>query len=137
MTLAVMAFTALAAAFVLRQAAAARQPMAMAFDTPPGQPAVHVGATEDWSPAADIAVEQPPATVAHAEADVEERTILADFDDLIASWWTEPDWLTAWRADVDAFHVEHGIDTTAHHRWRWGVVDVPTGEYPLVPTGDR
>lgn len=95
-------------------------------------PVVHVGADEFWRPALEVA-EVPTATVGHTEADLVEQTILADFDALIDSWRTDPPWLTEWRATVDTYHAAHELDTEALHRWRWGVVDVPTAEYRLVP----
>lgn len=132
MTLAIMAFTGLAAVFVASQLTGGRA-AAVAYEPAHARGVAHVGATETWSPAAEIAADAPPATVAHAEADVAELTILADFDVLIESWRADPDWLTDYRASVDAYHVEHALDTADHHRWRWGVVDVPTGEYQQIP----
>lgn len=136
MTYAIMAATGLAVVFVAVQLRGGWNGPIAAYDAAPapGRPAAHVGATADWSPAAEVAADAPAVTVSHAEADLVERTILADFDALIDSWRADPDWLAEWRDSVDAFHHAHGIDTAAHHRWRWGVVDVPTGEYPLVKT---
>lgn len=102
----------------------------------PSGAVLHVGADENWHPAREIAPELPVETIVHTEAGIDEQTLLADFDALIDSWRTVPPWLTAWRITVDDAYEAAGLDTTAHHQWRWGAVDSPTGEYQLVAAGD-
>lgn len=120
-----------AAAFVAANVLQPRRPAGLvAFSA---GPAVHVGADETWSPALEVGAVVEPAVVADHGLDVEAQTILADFEGLIESWRTDPPWLTAWRVTVDDAYAGAGLDTAPHHRWRWGALEVPTGEYPLIP----
>lgn len=97
-------------------------------------PVVHVGADEHWRPALEVAAPAPAAVVAGEHGpDLDEQLLLADFDALVDSWRVDPPWLTDWRHTVDTAYARAGLDTDAHHRWRYGVLDVPTAEHRLVP----
>lgn len=121
-------------AYVFMFAAARRQPAAPLPVAATTGPVEHVGADMDWHPALEVAAPAPAAVVAGEHGpDLDEQLILADFDELIASWRVDPPWLTDWRETVDAAYALAGLDTEVHHRWRYGVLDVPTGEYRLVP----
>lgn len=108
------------------------QPLAVAAGEPARVPVHHVGADESWRPALEVAA-PVAATAGHTPADLEELTILADFDALIESWRTDPPWLTEFRDLVDGAYALAGMDTAVHHRWRGGALDVPTAEWALVP----
>lgn len=102
------------------------------------------GATEDWSPAAEVAAverdaiaagelePEPAAFIAHAKADPEELAILADLDAWVESHLVVPDWLLDWAVRTDEALRAAGCNAEAHQRWRQGVLDVPTGEYPQL-----
>lgn len=109
-----------------------RLPVALAVAAGPRLPVVHVGATEQWRPALEVGAPTPSVVASSTAPDLEELTILADFDALIASWRTDPPWLTEFRDLVDAAYARAGLDTSPHHRWREGTLDVPTAEWPLV-----
>lgn len=132
---------AAALACVLAIAAARRPPLpvfkyraAVLAAHTAAEPVVHVGADIHWHPALEVAAPTPAAVVSGEHGpDLDEQLLLADFDALIDSWRVDPPWLTEWRETVDAAYALAGLDTEVHHRWRYGVLDVPTGEYRLVP----
>jgi hypothetical protein len=123
-----------AAGLVVLRTVHMRHPAGLAAFAAP-QPVVHHGADEHWHPAAEVAP-PPPAATATARLDLDAQLLLADFDALVDSWRVDPPWLTEWRETVDATYAAWGLPTEAHHRWRYGALDVPTGEYPLVAATD-
>lgn len=128
----VLLATGVAALFFARHQLQVQQPLTVGLGEPARVPVHHVGADETWHPALEVAA-PVAATAGYTAPDLAELTILADFDALIESWRTDPPWLTEFRDLVDAAYAVAGMDTTAHHRWREGTLDVPTAEYHLVP----
>lgn len=99
------------------------------------------GATEDWSPAAEVAKVEadeqhaPNVTAAHTAPDLAELTLLADFDAIVDQLRAVPKELVDFGAQVDAGMARAGMDPELHKRWRATAFDVPTGEYRLALTG--
>lgn len=93
------------------------------------------GATEDWSPMAEVeAVETiaPNVTAAHTPPDLTELTLLADFDAIVSVLRAVPKELVAFAEVVDASMEKAKMDGELHRRWRATAFDVPTGEYRLA-----
>lgn len=90
------------------------------------------GATEEWSPTAEVAAAAAPPTIAHRGPDAEERAILAELDRLAADWRTMPDYLQEWAKTTDAHLEAAGLNPEPHQRWRAGVLEFPTSELPLA-----
>lgn len=97
-------------------------------------PEEHQGATEGWSPAAEVGLDEKPVTLTHTKLDVEALAVLAAFDAHVQDWRTAPQWLTAYGAEVDAALKAADLEgiATAQARWRQTAFDVPTGEYRRV-----
>lgn len=97
-------------------------------------PEEHQGATEGWSPAAEVGLDKKPVTLTHTKLDVEALAVLAAFDAHVQDWRTAPQWLTAYGAEVDAALRAADLEgiATAQARWRQTAFDVPTGEYRRV-----
>lgn len=96
------------------------------------------GATEDWSPMAEVeAVEDtaPGISAAHTPPDMVERTLLADFDAIVADLRAVPKDLVAFAEVVDASMAQAGMDGESHRRWRATAFDVPTGEFRMALAG--
>jgi hypothetical protein len=93
------------------------------------------GATENWSPTAEVAAEPLPVVLAQSPLDGEARGILDAFDRLCGDVRVVPEWATDWARKVDATLEAAGIGNEPHKRWRAGVVYSPTGELPKVLIG--
>lgn len=89
-------------------------------------PEQHEGATEDWSPSAELEPAAVPACAARTCADPDELRILADAQSLVESWRTDPDWLTEFRASVDAAFQRTDLNDEPHRRWRQRALDFDT-----------
>lgn len=97
------------------------------------------GATEDWSPKAELAaVPERPAPkpvvrlVVHTEPDEFERSLTARFDAIVDGLRHVPDELVTFGKTVDASLERAGLDSEQHRRWRAGAFVVDTGEFSKV-----
>lgn len=90
------------------------------------------GATEDWSPVAQVAVERPRIVLASSTLDSEAQGILDAFELSCADARKVPEWADEWGRKVDASLEASGMNAEPHKRWRAGVLDFPTGELPKV-----
>jgi hypothetical protein len=107
-------------------------------ETTPATPERHSGATVDWRPLAAFAATTAaePAAMVHAEADLEELTVRANWDAYVASWRRDPDWLTAWRLHVDEQFAAIGVYDEGHRRWRASALDSTTHRFTADELAD-
>jgi hypothetical protein len=97
-----------------------------------GPTRTEVGATDDWSPAAEVAAMHIPPVIARTAPDAEEARILAELDGIAASLREVPEWLVEFGHETDAWLRAADVPAVAierHQRWRQGVMDWPTGEW--------
>lgn len=103
--------------------------------------AAFTGATDDWSPLADVAGVAQAETlatgvsVAHTAPDLEELTLLADFDAIVSDLRAVPKDLLDFGVRVDESMAAAGMDPELHRRWRAAAFDGPSGEYRLALMG--